>query len=159
MVQTYQNKRTIRVTSKLQSYLTSLKLTCLRRSTQISPHNVYQSNYTKFYECTLIGRYLVMWVGSTIVEYVTYNTTNKVEIHVHYSYIQADTRKFGCNYTPCIIHKTHHSSQHYSHETLFTMMLSTKNTIHNSTTIENTDIIHNILTILISISFFLFLEI
>ena len=55
-------------------------------------------------------------------------------------------------YTPNIMCKNYYSSQEYSQETLFIPILLLGHTIKNHTTIENTNAIHNILTIQIDTS-------
>ena len=62
---------------------------------------------------------------------------NKVRVSIYYSYIQADTWKFGWSNTPNAFHMTHYSSRYYSLGVPFITTLIT----------ENTNIVHNILTI------------
>ena len=62
---------------------------------------------------------------------------NKVGIFIYYSYIQANSWKFGWNYTLGTVH---------IQETLFIPILFLETTIHSKIITENTNTIHGIHT-------------
>ena len=99
---------------------------------------LYRSNYVK----GIISFNHIMHVGWFMtLEYVNYifGASNKVRVFVFYSYVQANTWKFGQSYAPNIIHRIHYSSQYYSHERFSFSVLFIKNTIHSNTITRNTN--------------------
>ena len=84
--------------------------------------------------CMILGRLECIqpcgYVPPTLeyVKYIMWLPLNKVEILVHYSYIQADTWRFGWSYTPSlltiiIVYLGTIQRKHYSLKILFKAML------------------------------------